>query len=294
MAENGDKAPPPRKKKKHDHGHHGGAWKVAFADFMTSMFALFLVLWIISSTSAEQKEAIAQYFQNPTIFKSGSSSPMNMGGATATKEKQEGGSNVASEEGKDDQTLKTLDSVLASDSALASLGEQFQTRMTEKGLEIEISDAAGLGTFEIGSAAINPKMYQALEELGNSLGGIDNRLVISGHTDAYEYTNGYSNWQLSADRANSVRQYLASKGVDPLRVNSVIGSGDREPKNPTNPYAPENRRVTLLILKKGESLTPKDAPAESETPVKKPSGSTGFRPLGEIREHPAKETAPEH
>lgn len=294
MAENGDKAPPPRKKKKHDHGHHGGAWKVAFADFMTSMFALFLVLWIISSTSAEQKEAIAQYFQNPTLFKSGSSSPMDMGGATATKEKQEGGSNIATEDGQEDQTLQTLDSILAADSALASLGEQFQTRMTEKGLEIEISDAAGLGTFEIGSAAINPKMHEALAELGNSLGSIGNQLVISGHTDAYEYTNGYSNWQLSADRANSVRQYLATKGVDPLRVNSVIGSGDREPKNPTNPYAPENRRVTLLVLKKGESLTPKDATEESEGPGKRPSGSSGFRPLGEFREPSAKKPPPEH
>lgn len=294
MAENGDKAPPPPKKKKHDHGHHGGAWKVAFADFMTSMFALFLVLWIISSTSAEQKEAIAQYFQNPTIFKSGSSSPMNMGGATATKEKQEGGSNVATEDGQDDQTLKTLDSILVADSALASLGEQFQTRMTEKGLEIEISDAAGLGTFEIGSAAINPKMHQALAELGSSLGSIDNQLVISGHTDAYEYTNGYSNWQLSADRANSVRQYLATKGVDPKRVNSVIGSGDREPKNAQNPYAPENRRVTLLVLKKGESLTPKDAPKDSDGPGKKPSGSSGFRPLGEFREPAAKESHTGH
>jgi len=295
MAENGDKAPPPRKKKKHDHPAHGGAWKVAFADFMTSMFALFLVLWIISSTSAEQKEAIAQYFQNPTIFKSGSSSPMNMGGEAAVKNKQEGGSDMTQDEGEEQQkALEALDSALATDSTLASLGNQFKTRMTDKGLEIEISDAAGLGTFELGSAAINPQMHQALAELGSSLGSLDNQIVISGHTDAYEYTNGYSNWQLSADRANSVRQYLADKGVDPKRVNSVIGSGDRELKNPENPYAPENRRVTLLVLKKGESLTPQTLSPESGTGESRKGGkssSSGFRPLGETVEHPAPEPA---
>ncbi len=162
----GDKAPAPRRKK-HDHPHHGGAWKVAFADFMTSMFALFLVLWIISSTSASQKQAIAQYFQNPTIFKSGSSSPMDMGGSSPAKSRNEGGD--TKREDTEQQAMEELDSVLASDSTLKSLGSQFQTRMTEKGLEIEVSDAAGLGTFELGSAKINPQMYTALEQLGKAL-----------------------------------------------------------------------------------------------------------------------------
>lgn len=272
----GEKAPPPRRKKHGDHGHHGGAWKVAFADFMTSMFALFLVLWIISSTSAEQKEAIAQYFQNPTIFAQGSSSPMDMGGEAPSKQQNNGGSNVTAEEGSDREALETLDSVLTSDSALKSLGKQFQTKMTEKGLEIEISDAAGLGTFEMGSAKINPRMHQALAELGSALGGLENELVISGHTDSYAYSNGYSNWQLSADRANSVREYLSSHGVNAQRVSSVIGNGDREPKNLENPYAPENRRVKLLVLKKGASLM-RDAP---------PTGAPGFNPFGGVPEKP--------
>lgn len=282
----GDKAPPPRKKK-HDHPHHGGAWKVAFADFMTSMFALFLVLWIISSTSASQKQAIAQYFQNPTIFKSGSSSPMDMGGSTPTRQRQEGGSNPLSQEGQDKEMLEVLDSVLASDSTLKSLGKQFQTRMTDKGLEIEVSDAAGLGTFELGSAAINPKMYTALEQLGKALGTLDNGVVVGGHTDSYAYSNGYSNWQLSADRANAVREYLSSRGVRSDRVSAVIGNGDRDLKNKGNPYAPENRRVTILVLKKGASIAPVEV-------TSKPGGTSGgadeFRPFGEVVR--PKETAP--
>lgn len=271
----GEKVPPPRKKKHHEHGGHGGAWKVAFADFMTSMFALFLVLWIISSTSASQKEAIAQYFQNPTVFKSGSSSPMDMGGEQTPRKESEGSTPKKTDE--EEEKLEALDSALAADSTLKSLGEQFQTRMTDKGLEIEISDAAGLGTFELGSAAINPQMHKALAELGEALGRLDNRLVIAGHTDSYGYSNGYSNWQLSADRANSVREYLGRNGVDAARVSAVIGNGDREPKNSTDPYAPENRRVTLLVLKQGESIGAKEpAPKQEES----------FRPFGETVDKP--------
>lgn len=283
----GDKAPAPRKKK-HDHPHHGGAWKVAFADFMTSMFALFLVLWIISSTSASQKQAIAQYFQNPTIFKSGSSSPMDMGGSSTAKSRNEGGE--TKREDTEQQAMEELDSILASDSTLQSLGKQFQTRMTEKGLEIEVSDAAGLGTFELGSAKINPQMYTALEQLGKALGTLDNQIVVGGHTDSYAYSNGYSNWQLSADRANVVREYMARQGVSAERVTAVIGNGDRDLKNRENPYAPENRRVTLLVLKRGESIAPRDA-RSSIAPGK---GSDEFRPFGEVVRKPKEGSPQEH
>lgn len=273
----GEKAAAAPRKKKHDHPAHGGAWKVAFADFMTSMFALFLVLWIISSTSASQKEAIAQYFQNPSVFKAGSSSPMDMGGVSPVKKVNEGGSTMREEQ----EAMEALDSTLSADSTLKSLGKQFQTRMTDKGLEIEVSDAEGLGTFELGSASINPKMLAALGQLAKAVGTLDNDLVVGGHTDSYAYSNGYSNWQLSADRANAVREYMSAHGVGATRVNAVIGNGDRDLKNPSNPYAPENRRVTLLVLKKGESVTPKDVAPKVDI---KSSFSTpsGFSPFGEI------------
>lgn len=259
----GEKVAPRPKKHKHDHGHHGGAWKVAFADFMTSMFALFLVLWIISSTSSSQKEAVAQYFRAPTIFRSGSPSPLDMGG-DEKKKTQEGESKPRSKDESEQkkkeaeaQKMAELENSLMSDSLLASLGKQFKTRKTDKGLEIEISDAQGLGTFELGSAKVNPRMEEPLRHLAGALSTLPNKVVISGHTDKYAYSGGgYSNWQLSADRANVVRDHMAADGLDADRVSAVVGYGDTELSKPDDPYAAENRRVTVLVMKEGKTYTP--------------------------------------
>jgi chemotaxis protein MotB len=264
--------PPPRKKKHHGHPPHGGAWKVAFADFMTSMFALFLVLWIISSTSASQKQAIAQYFQHPSIFKMGSTSPMDLGGTVREKAKK-GEGEASQNKDFESEKMKSLDSLLSSDSLLKQLGTQFKTRMTDKGLEIEVSDAQGLGTFELGSARINPKMIDPLKHMAEALSKLPNRMVIAGHTDRYGYSGGgYSNWQLSSDRANAVRDELTSTGIPTERFNAVIGYGDTELAKPDDPYAPENRRVTILVMKEGASIMP--GPPKKEKADK-------WRPLGE-------------
>lgn len=277
MAEkDGDKgvSPPRKKKKNHDHGGSHGAWKVAFADFMTSMFALFLVLWIISSTSAAQKEAIAQYFQHPTIFRSGSTSPVDMGGTTREKAKK-GEGEASSNRDFESEKMRELDSLLSSDSLLQQLGSQFKTRMTEKGLEIEVSDAQGLGTFELGSARINPHMVEPLKRMASALSRLPNRMVIAGHTDRYGYsTGGYSNWQLSSDRANAVRDKLTGDGIPTARFNAVIGYGDTEPSKPSDPYAAENRRVTILVMKAGASMLPG---------ATKKAKSDKWRPLGETK-----------
>lgn len=267
--------PPPKKKKHHDHGGSHGAWKVAFADFMTSMFALFLVLWIISSTSAAQKEAIAQYFQHPTVFKSGSTSPIDMGGTTREKAKK-GEGQAGSDRDFESEKMKSLDSLLSSDSLLKQLGTQFKTRMTEKGLEIEVSDAQGLGTFELGSARINPRMIEPLKHMAQALALLPNRMVIAGHTDRYGYSGqGYSNWQLSSDRANAVRDEMTSTGIPSERFNAVIGYGDTELSKPEDPYAPENRRVTILVMKQGATMMPGPAKKEKQK-------SDGWRPFGEM------------
>jgi chemotaxis protein MotB len=259
MAEKeGDKGVQPVRKKKH-HGHppHGGAWKVAFADFMTSMFALFLVLWIISSTSSSQKEAIAQYFRNPTIFRAGSSSPLDMGGTTRAKVSGSEGDAEGVRKDEESQKMAALDSALAADSLLSSLGKQFKVKQTEQGLEIEISDAQGLGTFELGSARMNPRMEEPLHHLAKALGVLPNKMVIAGHTDRYAYSaGGYSNWQLSADRANTVRDRITADGIDPEHFSAVVGYGDTELAKPDDPYAPENRRVTILVLKQGKKYKP--------------------------------------
>jgi chemotaxis protein MotB len=283
----GDKGiPPPKKKKHHDHGGSHGAWKVAFADFMTSMFALFLVLWIISSTSASQKEAIAQYFQNPSIFRAGSSSPMDMGGTIKEKAKK-GEGHAGGSKDKEAEKMRALDSLLQSDSALKELGKQFKTRMTDKGLEIELSDAQGLGSFELGSARLNPRMMEPLKRMAKAFEGLPNKMVIAGHTDKYGYSGGgYSNWQLSSDRANAVRDEFTASGLPSERFNSVIGYGDNEPAKPDDPYAAENRRVTILILKQGASMIPQTRTKEDE---EKEAKKDRWRPLGETVER-----KPEH
>ncbi len=246
---------------------------------MTSMFALFLVLWIISSTSASQKEAIAQYFQHPTVFQSGSSSPMNMGGATLDKKKGEG--MESDQKTYETKKMKSVDSALAADSLLRKLGNQFKTRMTEQGLEIQVSDAQGLGTFELGSARINPQMVEPLQHMAKVLAELNNRMVISGHTDRYAYSGkGYSNWQLSSDRANAVRDAFTSTGIPSERFNAVIGYGDTELSKPDDPYAPENRRVTILVLKQDATTIPATAQEG------KPSEKDEWHPLGEtVKKH---------
>ena len=250
----GDKGVQPARKKKH-HGHppHGGAWKVAFADFMTSMFALFLVLWIISSTSASQKQAIAQYFRSPTIFRAGSASPLDMGGSSQqSKSESQGEVEGQGKRDAEKEKMAALDSALAADSLLKSLGSQFKTKLTEQGLEIEISDAQGLGTFELGSARINPKMVDPILHLARALSGLPNKMVVAGHTDAYAYSGeGYSNWQLSADRANAVRDNLINDGIGKESFSAVVGYGETELAKPEEPFAAENRRVTLLVLTDG-------------------------------------------
>jgi chemotaxis protein MotB len=256
MADKEEKVQPRRRKHKHEHGHHGGAWKVAFADFMTSMFALFLVLWIISSTSASQKAAIAQYFRSPTIFRAGSASPMDLGG-TSQETKTDAPGEMGGKRDAEAEKMQALDSLLSADSLLKSLGTQFKTKMTDQGLEIEISDAQGVGTFELGSAKVNPRMYDPILHLSRALSGLPNRMVVAGHTDAYAYSGqGYSNWQLSADRANAVRDHLISDGVGKDRFSAVVGYGDTELAKPEDPFAPENRRVTLLVLKEGKKFVP--------------------------------------
>jgi len=253
----GDKGiQPARKKKHHAHPPHGGAWKVAFADFMTSMFALFLVLWIISSTSASQKQAIAQYFRSPTIFKAGSASPLDMGGSSQ-ESRSEAQRETEAKPDSEKARMAALDSALAADSLLKSLGSQFKTKLTEQGLEIEISDAQGLGTFEKGSARINPMMVDPILHLARVLSNLPNKMVVAGHTDAYAYSgDGYSNWQLSADRANAVRDNLINDGIGKESFSAVVGYGETELAKPEEPFAAENRRVTLLVLKDGKKFAP--------------------------------------
>ena len=205
MAEKeGQAPPPPRKKKCPGHAAHGGAWKVAFADFMTSMFALFLVLWVIATTSISQRAAIANYFRNPTLFKPGSNKPMvinpsNEGGAEKTE--NEGSSNsettnqLSSEsQQSDEEKLDKLMEELEQDSSLQELGSQFKVEMTDQGLKIELNEAGSTGVFQMGSSDLTPAMAAQIAHISQAISGIDNRVVVAGYTDKYAYSGSkYTN-----------------------------------------------------------------------------------------------------
>jgi len=267
MAEKeGQATPPPKRKKKCPaHAGHGGAWKVAFADFMTSMFALFLVLWVIASSSPVQKAAIANYFRNPTIFPPGSNKPIVLeptseGGGEKTEEgtsKNENSAQIDRQNKESEkQAMDKLKESLANDSILKELGTQFKVEMTDQGLKIELNEAGQCGVFEMGSAKLTPAMSKQIEHITQSLGGLNNRIVVAGYTDKYSFSGrAYSNSQLSSDRANAVREGLIRGGMDTSRVAAVIGYGDNELANPQNPYSAENRRVSLLVLNNGKGFS---------------------------------------
>ncbi|HXE56791.1 MAG TPA: flagellar motor protein MotB [Gemmatimonadales bacterium] len=239
-----------RKRGRH-HGHHGGAWKVAFADFMTAMFALFLVLWIVNQSS-DVKAAIAGYFQDP------------LGRA------DEFGNSFIPGDGAQTQAVRPLTQSELLDprrDRLQRLGQRIRDRLaqlpefrelagyvevelTEEGLRITLlEDSVGV-FFESGSPVPRPAGARLLALLGGELAQVPNPIVIDGHTDARPYaaSRPYSNWELSTDRANVARRILQAGGYPERQVRQVLGSADRFPRVKDDPFAPENRRVTITVL----------------------------------------------
>jgi chemotaxis protein MotB len=238
-------------KKRAHHGHHGGAWKVAFADFMTAMMAMFLVLWIVSQ-STDVKSAIAGYFQDPLgrADQFGSSiipgpgaarpplnSPLNVQDVLDPRMDRLG------------RIAQELQNQIASIPELEGLEEQVDIELTDDGLKIHLlEDSMGV-FFERGGTVPAPRGQSILRMIGRELGQIPNHIVIEGHTDAQPFASGsrYSNWELSTERANAARRVLIAGGLADVQVNEVRGLADREPRVPDDPFAPENRRVTITV-----------------------------------------------
>lgn len=244
----------------HGGGHHGGAWKVAYADFTTAMMALFLILWILSSASKEQKQSIANYFRSDGPFRDGGAS---LGGGAL-----DGGTGVLSQVSNDvvpvdlrrlEKTGQELREKLAGDAGLGGLSSQVQVSMGDEGLIIEISEDADDALFAVGSATMDEGFARILDHVAESLAPLRNQIRIEGHTDGRKYPSGavYTNWELSVDRANAARRRLEGTGVT-RRFESVVGYGDAYPKYSEDPNAPGNRRITLTVLRDDSG----NAPAE--------------------------------
>jgi chemotaxis protein MotB len=226
-------------KKKGGHGgHHGGAWKVAYADFVTAMMSLFIVLWLMGS-SEKVKKAVAGYFNDPK----GTGSLL---GTTLS------GTGVTVAQISDDQLEKLKEKIEAEIKArkdLEKLSKQIEITITPEGLRIELIEGKDGTFYELGSAKLSASGQELLALLAEALKTLPNSLLIEGHTDATPYASdtGYSNWDLSADRANSARRLLQQDGVRTNQVTQVRGYADQMLRVKNNPTDPSNRRISILV-----------------------------------------------
>lgn len=226
-------------KKKGGHGgHHGGAWKVAYADFVTALMALFIVLWLMNSNE-QVKKAVAGYFNDP--MGTGKLLGTTMSGT---------GETVTAADGSSMQKLKDkLEQEIKAQKELEKLSKQIQITVTAEGLRMELLEDKNGTFYQSGSAALSPSGQKLLALLAAELKTLPNALLIEGHTDATQYSTdaNYGNWELSADRANSARRLLQQDGVRANQVTQVRGYADQLLRVQSNPYDPSNRRVSILV-----------------------------------------------
>jgi len=226
-------------KKKGGHGgHHGGAWKVAYADFVTAMMALFIVLWLMNS-SEKIKKAVAGYFNDPKGTSTQMGTTMSGTGETVT----------AAAATSMEQIKERLEQGIKAKKDLQQLSKQIEITITPEGLRVELLEDKNGTFYEIGSARLSKSGQELLALLAAELKTLPNPLLIEGHTDAAPYTSdaSYSNWELSADRANSARRLLQQDGVRANQVTQVRGYADQLLRVKTNPYDPSNRRISILV-----------------------------------------------
>ncbi|MDX5446583.1 MAG: flagellar motor protein MotB [Zoogloeaceae bacterium] len=270
------------------HGaHHGGAWKIAYADFVTAMMAFFLLLWLLGSTSKEDLKGISQFFQNPSVVSqqggtgAGDSSSIIPGGgqdltrsvgqvrrgdldperrqipldATMPREARES----ASEDEKARERAQLLnmkgriEALIEANPNLRSFRNQILIDITSEGLRIQLVDEQNRPMFDLSSAELRPHTRELLRAIGRALNDLPNRLSLSGHTDAKPFAGGergFSNWELSANRANASRRELIAGGLEPTKVLRVVGQSDMIPFNPDDPFDPSNRRIAIVVMNK--------------------------------------------
>ncbi len=267
--------------KKGGHAVHGGAWKIAYADFVTAMMAFFLLMWLLGSTTEGDKKGIADYFQSPmklALLNGGTgagdaSSVVRGGGEDLTRatgqvkrgDVQASKSTVNLHQLKAEQTRaevarltelkKAIEEKIADNTKLRAMGSQILLEMTPDGLRIQIVDAEGRPMFASGSPAVQPAMRELLRTVGGVLSEVPNRLTLEGHTDAQPFSSnsgsterGYSNWELSADRANASRRELLVGGLQEDHVLRVQGLAASNPFDRKDPAAPANRRISIIVM----------------------------------------------
>jgi chemotaxis protein MotB len=273
--------------KKAAHAHHGGSWKVAFADFATAMMAFFLLMWLMEATTEEQRGAISEYFNNPSNVQGASPVPspspvQGPGGASTSMIKLGGGMELhhdaappapiapptpgsqtttrpdddgAQDEKLDNERLAGLMDALRKGiderESLAKFKDQILLDVTPEGVRIQIIDHERRSMFPLGSARLEDFSSDILKELAHIVSSVPNRISISGHTDRKPYVAvNYTNWELSADRANAARRALINGGLAPEKIGRVVGLASSVLLDPSTPEGPVNRRISIVVMNK--------------------------------------------
>ncbi|MBI2752300.1 MAG: flagellar motor protein MotB [Betaproteobacteria bacterium] len=263
--------------KKGGHAAHGGAWKIAYADFVTAMMAFFLLMWLLGSTTEGDKKGIADFFNSPLKISmigggsgSGDSSSVIKGGGTdlsRTSGQVKAGDIEAqrktvqlkalkadqrrAEVSRLESLKKKVEEVIEANPKLAAMKSQIRLEMTRDGLRIQIVDEQNRPMFDSGSAVVKPYMRDLLREIGAVLAEVPNRLTLEGHTDAQPFgggERGYSNWELSSDRANASRRELGAGGLPAERVLLVQGLASSVPFDTQDPNSAVNRRISIIVM----------------------------------------------
>jgi len=281
-------------------GAHGGAWKIAYADFVTAMMAFFLLMWLLGSTAKGDLQGIADYFQNPMkVSMSGGS-----GSGDATSIIKGGGQDLTRQSGqvkkgdveakrttfskeaqlefqrKEQERLEVLkadiEKMIEQSPQLAQFKKQLLLDITSEGLRIQIVDEQNRPMFDSGGDSVKPYTRQLLQQIGLALNGVSNRVSLAGHTDAAPFVGGYSgfsNWELSANRANASRRELVAGGMDDHKILRVVGLGSTLLFDKNDPLNPVNRRISIVVLNQkterailNEDSSPDDDEAEDGMP----------------------------
>jgi chemotaxis protein MotB len=276
-----------KRKRGGGHGHHGGAWKVAYADFVTAMMAFFMVMWLVASVSKEQRAAIFDYFKNPSMEEGhsikpapgqagpggASTSPIDLGGGLDAPKTMQIDANglgepiavpeeitpddaqriaEAAERKQLESLMEDLREAIDRSQALEPFKDQLLLDITPEGLRIQIVDKQNRPMFDLGGTRLKDYTADILREVATYLNSVPNRISLSGHTDdkAYVGARGYSNWDLSADRANAARRALQEGGLEPHKIARVVGLASSVLFDRENPYNPINRRISIIVMTK--------------------------------------------
>jgi chemotaxis protein MotB len=240
-----------KKKDKGHHGHHGGAWKVAYADFVTAMMAFFLVMWLVGQ-SPNVKAAVAGYFRDPGVFETTRSSGVLPGGAEGLKDDAVSKpipDDVKSAQAVLEQAAAHLREALAKVPSLKALEDRIEITVTAEGLRIELLETAKNSFFAVGSSDLLPETVQILAVISQELGKLGNPVALEGHTDSRGYADskGYGNWELSTDRANAARRAMERFGLRAGQINGVRGYANTRLRTPDSPLDARNRRISIVV-----------------------------------------------